>query len=71
VSFQVSPNFRKQSVCLFGLTVLNPAESKINENEEHTIFTWKTSSLTKVKNHDLTHVGFLLNPLNGLKTLKS
>ena len=67
--FQVLPNFHKQSVYLFGLIVFDTAESKINENEEHTIFTWKTSSPTVVKNHDLPPVGFSLNPLNGLKTL--
>jgi len=33
------PNFRKQSVCLVGTTVLDPPEGKINENEEPTIFT--------------------------------
>jgi len=50
-------------------TVLDPAEGKINENEEHTIFTWKTLSPIEVENHDLPPVGFSLNPLNGLKSL--
>jgi len=64
------PNFRKQSGSLFELTVLNLVEGTIKENAEHTIFTWKTSSPTKVKNYDLPLVGFSLNSLNGQKHYK-
>jgi len=71
VFFQVLPNFRKQPVSLFGQTVLDTAERKVNENDEYTIFTWKTSSLTKVINHDLPLVGFSYNPLNEIETLQS
>ena len=46
------------------------AEKRINENKEHTIFTWKTSSPTEVKNYDIPSVGFALNLLNELKTLQ-
>jgi len=29
------------------------------------MFTWKTLSPSKVKNHDLPHIGFSHNPLTG------
>jgi len=64
MSFQMLLNFRKQSASLLELTVLDLAEGTINENAEHTIFMSKTSSPTKVKNHDLPPVGLSLNPLN-------
>ena len=64
------PNLRKQLVSLFELTVLDPAEDTINENAEHIIFIWKTSSATEVKNHDLPPIGFSLNPLNRQKRYK-
>jgi len=38
-------------------------------NKEHMIFTWKTLNPSKVKNHDLPHVGFSHNLLNGLETV--
>ena len=41
------------------------------EVSENSIFTLKTSNPTEVKNHDLPHVGFSHNPLNGLETLQS
>ena len=44
--FQVLLNFRKQSVSLFGQTVLDTTESKSRKTDEHMIFTWKTSSPT-------------------------
>jgi len=44
--------------------------AKIQRNYEHTIFMWKTSSPSKVKNHDLQLIGFPHNPLNGLETLQ-
>ena len=51
-------NSRKQPVNLFDQIVLDTAESKNPADSEHTIFTWKTSSPTEVKNHDLPFVGF-------------
>ena len=58
MSFQMVTNFHKQSALLIELTVLDSAERTINENVKHTIFTWKTSSPTELKNHDLSLVGF-------------
>jgi len=52
------PNFHKQSAHPIELTVLDSAERTINENARHTIFTWKTSTPTEVKNHDLPLVEF-------------
>ena len=44
------------------------AESR--QDKEHTIFTWKTSRPTEVKNHDLPLVRFSHNSLNGPKRYK-
>jgi len=74
----VSPNFRnssnKQSITsvdrLFVLLQSIQALAELRQDKEHTIFTWKTSSLTEVKNHDLPLVGFSHNPLNGPKCYK-
>ena len=68
---QFSQNSRKQPASLFGQAVLDIAKSKRQRNDEHMIFTWKTSSPSEVKNHDLPLVEFLHNPLNGLETLQS
>jgi len=67
------------SIAKFSETVGRPVRTgcsrhnkvKVSGNEEHAIFMWKTLSPTKVKNHDLSPVGFSHNPLNGLETLQS
>jgi len=47
--------------------LLTQQKAKIQRNNEHMIFTWKTSSPTEVRNHELPLVGFSHNPLNGIK----
>ena len=71
MSFQILPNFRKQSASLFRLTVLDPAEDTITENAEHTIFTWKTSTLTEVKKLRPTTCRIFTQFTKRAKTLQS
>ena len=66
ISLSNSHHLKGSTLCLvlLGLRVQDTS----SENDEHTIFTWKTSSPTEVKNHDLPLVGFSHNSLNGWKS---
>jgi len=53
-----------QQACLDRL-FLTPQKTQFMKMQ-NTIFKWKISSPTEVKNHDIPPVGFSLNPLNEL-----
>ena len=53
-----------------GCSRTSRSENSAEINNGHKIFTWKSSSPTEVKNHDLPLVEFSHTSLKGLKTLQ-